>query len=116
MSHQVVYVRQSQQKNEGEPLHIVSPSTIPLTLGEEMAVLVLPKISLPRLVKYRNIEKGRKEIFSNSAPKNSVSEHFDQQYRNCRRRNSRNAGGLADCAGPNVPEFLNYFVRQTRDA
>jgi len=43
MSHQVVYVRQSQQKNEGEPLHIVSPSTIPLTLGEEMAVLVLPK-------------------------------------------------------------------------
>jgi hypothetical protein len=30
-------------KNEGEPLHIVSPSTIPLTLGEEMAVLVLPK-------------------------------------------------------------------------
>lgn len=30
-------------KNEGEPLHIVSPSTIPLTLGEEMTVLVLPK-------------------------------------------------------------------------
>ena len=30
-------------KNEGEPLHIVSPSTIPLTLGEEMAVLVLPE-------------------------------------------------------------------------
>jgi hypothetical protein len=29
-------------KNEGEPLHIVSPSTIPLTLGEEMAVLLLP--------------------------------------------------------------------------
>lgn len=29
-------------KNEGEALHIVSPSTIPLTLGEEMAVLVLP--------------------------------------------------------------------------
>ena len=29
-------------KNEGEPLHIASPSTIPLTLGEEMAVLVLP--------------------------------------------------------------------------
>jgi len=26
-------------KNEGEPLHIVSPSTIPLTLGEEVAVL-----------------------------------------------------------------------------
>jgi len=30
------------QKKEGEPLHIASPSTIPLTLGEEMAVLVLP--------------------------------------------------------------------------
>jgi len=30
-------------KNEGEALHIVSPSTIPLTLGEEMAVLVLPR-------------------------------------------------------------------------
>ena len=29
------------QKKEGEPLHIASPSTIPLTLGEEMAVLVL---------------------------------------------------------------------------
>jgi len=29
-------------KNEGEPLHIASPSTIPLTLGEEMAVLLLP--------------------------------------------------------------------------
>jgi len=43
MSQQVVYVRQFPQKNEGEPLHIVSPSTIPLTLGEEMAVLVLPK-------------------------------------------------------------------------
>jgi hypothetical protein len=29
-------------KNEGESLHIGSPSTIPLTLGEEMAVLLLP--------------------------------------------------------------------------
>src|SRR6185369_5247318 len=31
-------------KNEGEPLHFASPSTIPLTLGEEMAVLLLPRL------------------------------------------------------------------------
>jgi len=37
------FVRQAAKK-EGEALHIVSPSTIPLTLGEEMAVLVLPKL------------------------------------------------------------------------
>jgi len=36
-------VRQPQRKNEGESLHIGSPSTIPLTLGEEMAVLLLPE-------------------------------------------------------------------------
>jgi len=49
-------------KNEGEPLHIVSPSTIPLTLGEEMAVLVLPLKSLLALASDRNKENPASNI------------------------------------------------------
>lgn len=51
-------------------MHIVSPSTIPLTLGEEMAVLVLPIKSLLALASDRNTENPE----SDNAPLRPVTQ------------------------------------------
>jgi len=93
-------------------LHIVSPSTIPLTLGEEMAVLVLPLKSLLALASDRNKENRASNIASEPA-RFSISQYLNEQYRNCRWCDPRYPGRLSDSARPHFAKLLNNFIRQT---
>ena len=108
-------MRRPQSKNEGEPLHIVSPSTIPLTLGEEMAVLVLPgelyQSDQATCQRRRDCEVWCYKT-QNRADSLLGSKHCDEKYRDCRGSNAGDASRLAYRAWANVAEFLNYLVGQ----
>src|SRR6185503_6110425 len=92
-------------KNEGEALHIVSPSTIPLTLGEEIAVLVLPRLL------YQNRRETHQHEFSPLS-----SKHFDKENGHSGGSHAGNAGCLSDRPGTHRSQLLHYLVRQSRDA
>src|SRR5262245_61876354 len=55
----------------------VSPSTIPLTLGEEMAVLVLPRLFYQSLQAPRQSPKGEA---GRGCERRLISEQFDEEY------------------------------------
>jgi len=54
-------VRQLQTKKEGEPLHIVSPSTIPLTLWRRDGSTCAANLSLPKTGQVSQLGKARIE-------------------------------------------------------
>jgi hypothetical protein len=88
-------------KNEGEALHIVSPSTIPLTLGEEMAVLVLPR-SL-----YQTWQDAHHRESAGLTPK-----HFNEEDRHRRGGHAWDAGRVADRPRTHRSQLLHYFIRK----